>query len=97
MTQLQLARAANITVSYIWKLESAGAAPDIDLVDRLANALGTTAQDLLPESPSPDTLAILQEQAQRLFASILHAADRETLPMLNPLLARLAEAPTTSR
>jgi hypothetical protein len=46
----------------------------------------------LPTTPSPDTLAILREQAQRLFSSLLQAADRETLLMLNPLLARLDES-----
>jgi transcriptional regulator with XRE-family HTH domain len=92
LTQEALARQANVTTSYIGRLETGGAAPGIDLVDRLAKALGTTGQDLLPVAPSPDTLAVLREQAQRLFASLLQAADRETLLMLNPLLARLNES-----
>jgi len=93
MTQIELARQAEVTVSYIWKLESAGAAPGIDLVDRLATALGTTPTDLLPASSSPDTIALLRSQARKLFDGLLAGADRETLLMLNPLLARLSESP----
>ena len=97
MTQADLARAANITTSYVGRLETAGAAPGIDLVDRLAKALGTTGQELLPITASPDTLAVLREQAKRLFESLLQAADRETLLMLNPLLARLNESMNRSK
>jgi transcriptional regulator with XRE-family HTH domain len=91
MTQAELSRRANVTASYIWRLESGGAAPGIDLVARLARALGTTCHDLMPETPPPDTTAVLREQARGLFEALLAAADRETLRMLNPLLARLVE------
>src|SRR4051812_798237 len=67
MTQAELARQAHVTVSYIWRLESGGAAPGIDLVDRLAKALGTMVADLLVTASQPDTLAVLREQAKRLF------------------------------
>jgi len=97
MTQAELAQKSSVTTSYIGRLETAGAAPGIDLVDRLAKALGTTAQDLMPITPSPDTLTVLREQAQRLFSSLLQAADRETLLMLNPLLARLNESMNRSK
>jgi transcriptional regulator with XRE-family HTH domain len=97
LTQESLARQANITTSYVGRLETAGAAPGIDLVDRLAKALGTTAQDLMPITASPDTLAVLREQSQRLFTSLVQAADRETLLMLNPLLARLSESMNRSK
>lgn len=92
LTQAELARQAHVTVTYIGRLEAGGAAPGIDLVERLAQALGTTLADLLPTTASPDTLAVLQERAQRLFDTLLRTADRETLLMLNPLLARLVEA-----
>src|SRR5438309_1581261 len=97
MTQAELARQAQITASYVWRLESGGAAPGIDLVDRLASALGTTTHDLLPTSAAPDTLAVLQAQARSLFDALLQSADRETLQMLVPLLARLGESPTRNR
>src|SRR5690242_5583504 len=74
LTQAELARQAHVTVSYIGRLESAGAAPGIDLVDRLARALGTTVADLLPTTAPSDTLAVLRDQARRLFESLLQAA-----------------------
>lgn len=96
-TQAELAREAHVTPSYIWRLESGGAAPGIDLVDRLARALGTTAHDLMPLAAAPDTELHLREQAHRLFESLVNAADRETLLMLVPLLARLGESPSRNR
>lgn len=97
LTQAELARQAHVTTSYVGRLESGAVAPGIDLVDRLAKALGTTGQDLLPITASPDTLAMLKDQAQSLFASLLAAADRESLLMLNPLLARLNESMNRTR
>lgn len=97
MSQAELARLAHVTPSYVWRLESGGAAPGIDLVDRLAVALSTSVQELLPLTPSPDTLAVLKERAKGLFNEVLQSADRETMLMLTPLLARLAESPGRSR
>jgi transcriptional regulator with XRE-family HTH domain len=97
LTQMELSRQAQVTASYIWRLESGGAAPGIDLVARLALALGTTIHDLLPATAPPDTSAMLLDQARALFDALLAAADRETLLMLNPLLARLVEASERSR
>src|SRR5438874_10900398 len=79
MTQLELSRQAHVTVSYVWRLESGGAAPGIDLVDRLAKALGTTLADLLPATAPPDTTAVLREQAKRLFETLLRTADQDML------------------
>lgn len=87
MTQAQLAEQAHVTVSYIWKLESGGAAPGIDLLDRLAAALGTTASEMLATTP-PDPVEVLRGQAKRLFDAVLAAADRDDLVALNPILAR---------
>lgn len=97
LTQADLANQAQVTVSYIWRLESGGAAPGIDLVARLATSLGTTAAELLPTSPSPDTALLLRGQAKKLFDSLLQVADREMLLMLNPLLARLNESLARNR
>src|SRR5438094_1053632 len=74
MTQAELSRAANVTASYIWRLESGGASPGIDLVARLARALGTTSHDLLPTTAAPDTMAVLRDQAHGLFEALLAAA-----------------------
>jgi transcriptional regulator with XRE-family HTH domain len=97
MTQVELARTARVTQSYIYRLESALVAPGIDLVERIATALGTTVHDLLPIGEAPDSVAILNERAEKLFEALKESADRETLLMLCPLLARLAESPTRRR
>lgn len=91
MTQADLARAAHITTSYVGRLEASGAAPGIDLVDRLATALGTSVNELLPTTASPDTQAALRDQARLLFEQLVQA-DKETLLILCPLLARLVES-----
>jgi transcriptional regulator with XRE-family HTH domain len=87
MTQAELARQAHVTMSYIWRLESASVAPGIDLVDRLARALGTTAADLLATT-SPDPISVLRDQSRRLFESIFASADRDDFLAINPVLAR---------
>ncbi|HEU5119193.1 MAG TPA: helix-turn-helix transcriptional regulator, partial [Isosphaeraceae bacterium] len=56
MTQADLANRAIVTPTYIAKLEAASVAPGIDLVARLAKALGTSISDLLPEEDVPDPL-----------------------------------------
>jgi transcriptional regulator with XRE-family HTH domain len=70
MTQAELGRRAQVTTSYIWRLESGGAAPGIDLVARLARALGTTSHDLLPAGAPPETIAVLRDQARGLFDAL---------------------------
>jgi transcriptional regulator with XRE-family HTH domain len=91
-TQAELAREAHVTVSYVWRLESAGAAPGIDLVARLASALGTTPTELMPTAAPADALPVLQQQAAKLSETLLRRADRETLLMLNSLLACIVES-----
>jgi transcriptional regulator with XRE-family HTH domain len=92
MTQADLARQAHITTSYVGRLEAGGAAPGIDLVDRLARALGSTMTDLLPVSAPAETQAVLRDQAKRLAEALIGAADRETLLVLFPLLASLLKS-----
>ena len=97
LTQAQLAHEARLTASYVGRLEAGGASPGIDLVQRLADALDTTIHDLLPTEKSPDTEPALKQRAKELFDDLLKSADRETLLMLCPLLARLGESPTRRR
>lgn len=97
LSQVELSRLAHVTAGYVWRLESAGAAPGIDLVARLARALGTTSHDLMPEATSPNTVTVLRDRARVLFNELLAAADRETLLMLNPLLAQLVGAAERTR
>jgi transcriptional regulator with XRE-family HTH domain len=97
MTQAELAHQAHVTASYVWRLEGGGAAPGIDLLDRLAVALGTTASDLLPAAEPQDSLPVLKEQARKIFETLMNEGDRETFLLLNPLMARLLESPTRRR
>lgn len=91
MTQLQLARQAHVSNAYIGRLEGEEAAPGIDLVARLAAALGCTVHDLLPLTSMPDELTVLRSQVRRQVQTLLHTDDRQTLSLLAQLLARLSE------
>ena len=53
--------------------------------------------DFLPTTASTDTQAVLKDQARKLCEILVHAADRETLLMLCPLLARLNESMNGSK
>jgi transcriptional regulator with XRE-family HTH domain len=92
MTQADLARRARVTATYVSKLESAGAAPGIDLVGKLAAALGATVADLIPLPPPADPAAVAREQARALFDALMKSADPQTFALLNPFLALLVES-----
>jgi transcriptional regulator with XRE-family HTH domain len=92
MTQPDLARRARVTATYVSKLESAGAAPGIDLVGKLAAALGAGVTDLIPFPPPTDGSAVSREQARTLFEALMKVADPQTFALLNPFLALLVES-----
>lgn len=92
MTQIYLAEAAQVGLSYITRLESGTSAPGIDLVARLAAALGTTVADLLPTIVLPDDLGVLRRRAKKLFDSLIQTEDRQLLGLLNQFLARLSDS-----
>jgi len=70
MTQAELARRADVSVSHLPELENADIAPGIDLEDRLARAVGAATADLL-SSAAPEPLPVLREQVERLFLALL--------------------------
>jgi transcriptional regulator with XRE-family HTH domain len=92
MTQADLALRAKVTATYVSKLESAGSAPGIDLVEKLATALGVGVTDLIPISQPADPSATSREQARELFDALMGIADQQTFALLNPLLALLVES-----
>jgi transcriptional regulator with XRE-family HTH domain len=63
LTQAELALKARVTSGYVGRLEAARVAPGIDLVDRLASALGSTVHDLLPITAAVDDRPILEANA----------------------------------
>ena len=97
LTQRDLADKAGVTLTYVSRLEAAGAAPGIDLLERLAGALGVNVVDLLPTPSLPEAGAISRRQLRTLWDSVLTKAGAETLSMLKQLLERLAESPSTTR
>src|SRR4051812_12532828 len=70
-TQEQLAENAQVTASYVGRLERGGAAPGIDLVERLAKALGVKVSELLPEQENPQTVEVMRHQARALFDQLM--------------------------
>ena len=92
MSQGDLASQAHVTTNYISRLEKGGAAPGIDLVARLAAALGVQIADLLPMTPGLDDLEVTRKQAKKLFDELLRSEDRAVMLVLTQVLARLNEA-----
>jgi len=92
MTQAELARQSHVTTSYVTRLERASSAPGIDLVDRLAQALGCTVSDLLPTSDPPDQTAVLRDQVRRLSEALASESDATTLSLVAQVLSRLASS-----
>jgi transcriptional regulator with XRE-family HTH domain len=97
MAQAELARRADLTMTYVSRLESARVAPGIDLVGRLARALGVGIAALLPDAADADPLPVLKDQARQLLETLLEQGDRETFVKLNPFLALLVEATSKRR
>ena len=50
MSQEELAEATNVTQEYIARIETGVRAPSLDMIVQIANALGTTANDLLSDN-----------------------------------------------
>src|SRR4051794_17499351 len=77
MTQRDVARVAHLTESYVSRLEGGVIAPGIDLVARLARALGSPITELLPldDLPGDASRTVVTEQAKRLFETVLGAQD----------------------
>lgn len=92
MTQARLAELAEVTTGYISRLESgSGGAVGLDLLARLAAALGSAVADLVPATEAPDADATLRAEIRRLTAGLLDAADHDTLLLLAQLLSRLSQ------
>jgi transcriptional regulator with XRE-family HTH domain len=92
MTQAELGEKAGVPASYISDLEQAKAAPGIDLVARLAEALGTTVADLLAGTAEP--VGDTREAIRTVLNGLLKDADPEILAALNALLPLLRELST---
>ena len=92
MTQAALATAAQVTAAYVSRLEGGQVAPGIDLVERLAAALGTGVADLLSASSPPDPLPGLRADARRMLDELERVGDATAFTRLTVLLAAVLEA-----
>jgi transcriptional regulator with XRE-family HTH domain len=89
LTQRQLADAAHLSEGYVARLEAGDTSPGLDLMSRLAAALGVPLTDLLPAATPPAPLDALRQQARSLCEEVVTSADRATLTLLTSFLARL--------
>lgn len=97
LTQAELAQQAHVALSHLSKLERGEAAPGLDLLDRLAQALGATVTGLLPTTAvSADTEA-RRERVKKLFEGLVSEAGPDTLSVLEGVLMRLAESASSKR
>ncbi len=94
MTQRDFARLANLTESYVSRLEGGSIAPGIDLVARLARSLGCAVAELLPEErmAHQDSRKVVEAQAKHLFDMILKSPDVANVFLLAQILALVAES-----
>lgn len=92
LTQRDLATKAHITVSYVSTLEAGSVSPGIDLLDRLAQALGVEVVDLLPKGSALD-VAELRDELKKRFDFVVGTAGSETLLMMKMMLECLANSP----
>lgn len=97
LTQAELADRAGVAANYVSRLEAARIAPSIDTLERLAEALATTAHDLLPLGDPPDSRGALEDRSRELLERMLEKPDRELVQALVPILARLSEGPSRGR
>src|SRR5262249_28278769 len=90
LTQTALARKANVTLTYVGRLDAAGAAPGIDTVSRLASALETTVHDLVPLPMPPETLGAVKDQARTSLEKVLQKAAPDVVQAVSLVLSQFA-------
>jgi transcriptional regulator with XRE-family HTH domain len=84
LSQLKLALAAGVNPAYLGRLERAEAAPSLDIIGRLALALGVDVADLVAaKRDSAAALSVLREKVAKSFTSAIHRADEPTLDILS--------------
>ncbi len=90
-TQAELAEAAQTSPAYLGRLERGGAAPGVDLVAKLASALGCKIAELLPDEDEPDAAAVLRDRARTLFDELVETDDQAALSLLVQFMSRLSQ------
>ena len=97
MTQIQLAEAIHSTQRAISYYEAEGGNPDLDIVTQLAQALGTTTDDLLGVSPAnvhlPEPETVDERRLWRRFRQLVHLPEKDRRAVLR-MLDSLAKSST---
>jgi transcriptional regulator with XRE-family HTH domain len=86
VSQRQLASLAQIHPSYLTRLEAGRSAAGIDLVEKLATALGVTLADLLP-TERVDRSHALKREVRSKTEAIMADAEEGDLALLSSLLS----------
>jgi len=88
LSQMHLALRAKITLSYAGKLERGESAPGIDMLSRIAQALGISPAELLGEVETErDSLAVVRDQIQKHCRRLVGRQDEEALNAISVVLA----------
>lgn len=83
MSQYQLAQKAQVSHGYLARLERGETGPGLDVITRLADALGTSTQDLIADSNQPaDAFDVAYEHLKVALESIV---ERRDLPAVQSL------------
>ena len=93
MSQMALAHRSLVTYSYIGKLERAEAAAGIDMLGRLADALGVNPAMLITDVKNPtSSLPVVREQIQRHVKKLLGRDAEESLQAIAVVMGLLDNA-----
>lgn len=93
MSQQALAFKALVTPSYIGKLERSEAAPGLDMVGRLAEALGVAPESLVAgEKSTPSANPVIREQILRYAKKLVGRTDDQSLQAIAVVLSLLENA-----
>ena len=92
MSQLALAQRAIVTTSYIGKLERAEAAAGIDMLGRLAEALGIQPERLIAGTHAASSLPVARDQIQRHIKRLLGRDDAQGLQAVAVVLSLIDNA-----
>lgn len=109
LTNVSLARKAEVAEKTVSRLINAKREPRYDTIERVAKALGVSAQDLMGTPPAPlglgapqngDRLSRLEDKLDRILYALNAATDEEALQVrsaLGPLLTEVESTPRTVR
>ena len=90
ISQVKLALAAQLHISFIGRLERGDSSATLDTVEAVAKALGVAPAALLSDGPNMDPLPALRTQVRQHVDAALRKADSSALHALAVVSAALA-------